>query len=188
MLFQNLDIEMEAHNRLIQTNNTCEGMWVIYQKLIESLLITMLILPVASVLSNWLIDGSLIVDHFYRTIKTMFVFIGNQSLRFFLIHILCSYTSSFSLPWDQSTVIGYFGEQILINAICFVYSVINGVLLLLFISICLHHRTFYEIIRSWIDKWNNGNGNRCDLDSRKLLCDLIRFHMSSKKLVKYNTC
>lgn len=164
---------------MIQTNNTCEGMWIIYQKLGEMLLIIMLLLPAASVLSNWLIDGSLIVEHFYRPIKTMFVFIREKIQDIFWYCLL----PLFSLPWDQSTIIGYLGEQILINIMCFVYSVINGVHLLLFISICLHHRTFYEIIESWIDKWNNGNGNGnpCDRDARKFLHSLIRFHISSKK-------
>lgn len=72
-MFCNLDIENGAHDRIIQINKTCEGVWIIYHKFVELLVITMTLLPLVSVLSNWLIDGDLVVGHFYRPIKTMFV-------------------------------------------------------------------------------------------------------------------
>lgn len=185
-MFCNLDVENEARDRLIQINNTCEEMWLIYRKLGVLFVISMTILPLFSVLSNWFIDGDLIVDHFYRPIRTMYVSIRKirfkSNFREISSDTISFNSSTCSLPWSQSTIVGYFGEQLLINVMCFIYSVINGVLLLLFISICLHYRTFYEIIKHWIDEWNNenanGNTNRCD---EKFLCELIRFHVSAKK-------
>lgn len=56
----------------------------------------------------------------------------------------------------------------------------NGTILLLFISMCLHHRAFYKMMKNSIDKLNQKSNDeiRCD---EKFLRDLIQFHISSKE-------
>lgn len=91
---------------------------------------------------------------------------------------------SFSLPWNQSTILGYFMEQMFDIVMCLVYFPVNGILLLPFISICIHYRTFYQIIRNLVDHWNdstkNHQFNNIEID-RKFICDLIQFDISFKK-------
>lgn len=84
-----------------------------------------------------------------------------------------------SLPWDQSTLIGYFGEisfNVIVGA---TYFISNGVMILLYISICIHHQTFYEMVENSIDKWalSDKNGK----NTEKFLRNLIRFHISTKE-------
>lgn len=80
--------------------------------------------------------------------------------------------SKHSLPWDQTTAIGYIGE------VCFQimmgegYLFSNGALLLLLISMCWHHQAFYKMFRHFV----------CEIDSKEKnaklkLCELVRFHI-----------
>lgn len=84
----------------------------------------------------------------------------------------------FSLPWNQTSLLGYFGEITSVMTFTGVYLILNGTFLLLFTSICLHHRAFYKIIKQSIDKLNLSEEHRCDA---KFLCDLIRFHITIKE-------
>lgn len=81
-------------------------------------------------------------------------------------------------------MIGYFGEMLILILISEVYLLISGVLLLLFISMCIHHRTFYEILKRSVDKWNDNIS--ISTDDKQFLCNLIRFHVSSKEYVEQN--
>lgn len=83
-----------------------------------------------------------------------------------------------SLPWDRETAIGYFGE------ICFgtisgqPYFLLNGVILLLFISMCLYHRNFLEMFLRLLSKLDCPDKIQSD---KQILCDLIRFHTQTKR-------
>lgn len=83
-----------------------------------------------------------------------------------------------SFPWDQSTPLGYFGE------VCFsilpgeAYIYINGMLALLFVSLCLLYRAFYERFQYTLNQLKRPDKRRND---RKLLCNLIQFHKSIKE-------
>lgn len=63
-------MDTDAQRLLLQANSTSEWIWSIYLKFGVFLIGSMIVTPVASVLFNWFVDGSLIVDHFYRMIKT----------------------------------------------------------------------------------------------------------------------
>lgn len=79
----------------------------------------------------------------------------------------------FSLPWNQTTPAGYFAEMCVSILFSYVYLILTGIPLLLFISMCIHHQAFLEMFKHWI-----GKSVQCDA---KLLCDLIRFHISAKE-------
>lgn len=95
---------------------------------------------------------------------------------------VASFSSSFklSLPWDQTTPVGYGSELILDLPIGFSCMVVNGVFLLLFVSICQHHQAFYKMFKYSINNSKRSDGaNRCDA---KFICDLIDFYNSVEKL------
>lgn len=82
------------------------------------------------------------------------------------------------MPWNQSTFLGYIAEQ---NLMCFfggTYMVGDGVVLLLFVSICMHHQAFYEMFEFSINEWNQLDANPND---DQFILDQIRFHISVKK-------
>lgn len=54
-----------------------------------------------------------------------------------------------------------------------------GVVLLLFVAICLHNQAFSEIFEHSIDKWNRRKGK--NQNDEKFLCDLMRFHLTVKE-------
>lgn len=75
---------------------------------------------------------------------------------------------------------GYLAEIASSILLLFSYMIANGTILLLFISMCLHHRAFYKMMKHSIDKLNQKSNDeiRCD---EKFLRDLIQFHISSKE-------
>lgn len=97
-----------------------------------------------------------------------------------------------SLPWDQSTLLGYFLEQMFYIVMCIAYFSVIGSLLIPFMSICIHYRAFYQIVRHLIDQWNTCSTVEKHRSSnfsndQKFLFDLIRFDVSFKRYVaKWN--
>lgn len=93
----------------------------------------------------------------------------------------------FSLPWNQTTFYGYCGELGLVATDTTGFMLVNGGLLLLFISICMHHRAFSNIFKNAIAKSNKSigvtNAKQCNA---RFLHDLIEFHISAKKYVKFS--
>lgn len=88
----------------------------------------------------------------------------------------------FSLPWDQSTLWGYFGEICLIIPIFLAYMIPNNALLMMFTSMCYYHRGFYQIFQHTVDKLAtevSAKNENCE----KTICKLIRFHISVKEYV-----
>lgn len=83
-----------------------------------------------------------------------------------------------SLPWDQSTPWGYFGETCFNILLAISYLIFNGPILMLFIFIALHFRAFYEMFRHSLQELDQskGNGNK-----KRILIKLIRFHVSAKE-------
>lgn len=85
---------------------------------------------------------------------------------------------SFRLPWDQETLFGYICE-IVLSLVCIeAYLLFNGALLLLFISMCLHHRTFNKMFQYSLQKLDHDDNQRND---RLFICKQIRFHISVKE-------
>ena len=84
-----------------------------------------------------------------------------------------------SLPWDQTTLLGYFGELMVIIAILLAYFTPTNTLLILFISMCFYHRAFYEIFKHTIDQFERQtDDDKCE---SKSINDLIRFRISVKE-------
>lgn len=83
-----------------------------------------------------------------------------------------------SLPWNQTTPSGYFGEIAFMLVCGQTHLITTCSPLMLFISMCIHHQIFYEIFDYSIDNWNGLDANEND---EKFLCDRIRFHATVKK-------
>lgn len=83
---------------------------------------------------------------------------------------------AFSLPWNQETPLGYSAEIGFNIAIDQAYMISNGALLLLFISICMNHQAFNEIIGQMVAKLNEGPN-----DNMENLAEIIRFQMKIKE-------
>lgn len=90
-----------------------------------------------------------------------------------------------SLPWNQSTLHSYAFEASFTLFNGETYISINGTLLLLFISICLHHQTFYKIFRRTAAELNIRD--QSENNKEKTLRKLILFHVPAKKWVKIET-
>lgn len=82
------------------------------------------------------------------------------------------------MPWNQQTALGCFSEIVFHILTAQSYLFLNGVFLVLFISLCLHHGAFYERFRYSMNKWNETGSYRND---RKSFCELMQFHILVKK-------
>lgn len=83
-----------------------------------------------------------------------------------------------SVPWDETTLLGYIAEE---NFVCYcgtTFMVASGVTLLLFISICFHLRAFYEMFDFSIYEWNHLDMHEND---EEFILKLVRFHVLVKK-------
>lgn len=79
-----------------------------------------------------------------------------------------------SLPWNQKTLLGYFFATCYI-AICLQSSlIVNGAILLLFISICIYHHAFYNIFNETTIKLNIC---KKDQEVKQIFDDLIHFRI-----------
>lgn len=107
-----------------------------------------------------------------------FELIENRLNRIYLF--LCSTATIYaSLPWDQMTHWGYFGEIAFSLGIVVASLVSNNMLLVLFVSICFYHRAFCEIYEHLIEKFKwQSNQEKSD---EKLIYSLIGFHVLVKE-------
>lgn len=83
-----------------------------------------------------------------------------------------------SLPWDQTTPLGYIGKFIYSEVVTQAYLLGNSAFLLLFIFICWNYRGFFEVIRNFVDRLNHPDVNQIN---QKLLKQLVEFHVSIKE-------
>lgn len=86
----------------------------------------------------------------------------------------------FRLPWNCKTPIGYIGEIIFHVVTGQIFLFVTGIVILLFIAMCLHHQAFYQMYCHSLQKFE------CIItkqNHKKHLCELIRFHVSAKRLV-----
>lgn len=84
-----------------------------------------------------------------------------------------------SLPWNQTTAIGYFSETCLGAMIGYALVTRSGCLQIFFISMCLHHRAFRQIFDHSLQKFNRSVKKKPE--SAKFLCKLIRLHILVKE-------
>lgn len=98
-------------------------------------------------------------------------------------HILTEIKLDFSLPWNQATtnMVGYIFEMIFVMMIALSYLLVNGSFLLLFVSICFHHRAFHEMFEHSTKQLGKFGESRNDLER---LCRLVQFHTTIKECVE----
>lgn len=94
----------------------------------------------------------------------------NFKFKFILMKIIKLYAS---LPWNQETPLGYVGYVGFNFLVVESYLIFNGTILLLFVSLCLHHRGFYEMFRHALGQLECPEPNRND---KHKLHKLIQFH------------
>lgn len=85
-----------------------------------------------------------------------------------------------SLPWDQRTPQGYFGEVIFDVFMGHAYLFCNFTFLLLFVSICWHHQAFHKMFEHTSRKLNNHDRSR---NNTEFVCNLIRYQISVREWV-----
>lgn len=102
---------------------------------------------------------------------------------FFLLQFLLLCFTRF--PWNQQKLSGYVAEKVLDLLIGATYFLALAAVLLLFISLCLHHRTFLKIFEYVLIKVGQSDKNGHQHDA-KIICDLIRFHSRIKEYVAYS--
>lgn len=108
-----------------------------------------------------------------------------KSNRFFTLQIniqylISLYFGAISLPWNEETPLGYSAEIGFNIAIDQAYMISNGALLLLFISICMHHQAFHQIICQMVTELNDSS-NEQQNENKKNLAEIIRFQMMIKE-------
>lgn len=88
------------------------------------------------------------------------------------------YFSLQSLPWSQRTHLGYAATIFLSIMMGESYLILNGSILLLFISICLHHRAFYKRFENSMHRFNSSVHEK---RANEILCEVIDFHNCVKR-------
>lgn len=177
---------MDIEDFLSQADKLCELIWSIYFKLHVIYMVSVTIAPAASIISCWLIYGHFDVDHLFhilnmRSVSAAFIY-RIKNFRNELVWIEKK-IMHFSSPWDKTTMLGYFGEIVQTWIAAEIYLIVNGVALVLFISICIHHRAFYKIFKHSIHEWNSCQKNQNHDEDRGSIFvrDLIHFHILVKR-------
>lgn len=93
-------------------------------------------------------------------------------------HCFPIFYNFYSSPWNQTSLSGYFIEMTFQTMACEDYLIFNGSLLLLLLSMCWHHQTFFKMLDFTLHKFDHPDKNRND---EELLCWLIRFHIAAKQ-------
>lgn len=177
ILIFNLDEKMKSTRFLAHANAKSERMWELYFNYMKFTFAMGIIATTLSLCISWLSNN---YDNLYRPAKIESVFCFYLTLPNWLCFIRKLNWEHFScsFPWNQNTPLGYIGEALFFNIGGQAYAIVNGVFLILFISMCFYHRTFYDMIYHSIDKWNHQIKNHCPDD---ILRRLIRFHISIKE-------
>ena len=82
------------------------------------------------------------------------------------------------MPWNQETKLGYFTEIFHSIVATTYYLLCNGVFLLTFIGLCLHHQAFYQMFQHTLRKTDDPDKRQMNT---KFLRRLVTFHISIKK-------
>lgn len=152
------DKNTDSFKFLIRANDTSELIWEFYIKYVKLLFS---INGLGCIISTYI---SCIINGHFDTI--------------YVIHM-----SKIVAPWNQTTLAGYLAEDFYIFFIAIIFSIVAGLVLLLYISICIYHSAFHKMIKHSIEKWNqNFNRDRDrDRNDDQFVFDLMRFHIEKKK-------
>lgn len=159
----------------MQTNRVCKTIWQIHFKCVIVIMVLGVSMGPISVIfcQN---SGNYDVKCFVHSSRVMWVkFIWKSTFMFMnsksLIH---------RLPWNQQTLTGYTAELCFVALFIGIYFISNGSFIILFISICLHHQTYYKIFQQSTLEFSHFNGNH-----KELLCKLVHFHISIRKWIQF---
>lgn len=83
-----------------------------------------------------------------------------------------------SLPWDQTTLLGWTVETIISVLAGCAYLLINNTFMSFFVGICYYHRAFRAHIEELIEKIDYKNGQR---KAKSILTETIQFHYSARR-------
>lgn len=82
------------------------------------------------------------------------------------------------LPWDATTPAGYFWEIFLSTVYIETYYTVNGPVLMLFVSICMHNQAFYEMFAHSVREMDDLR----DVQKEKAhIFYLVQFHVTAKE-------
>lgn len=85
-------------------------------------------------------------------------------------------------PWNQATMLSYIVDILIFHNIASVsYFTTSASLILLFVSICLHHSAFYKRLQYTLDE-SKTLKNHQNMD--KIIRNVIEFHISVKEYVE----
>lgn len=84
------------------------------------------------------------------------------------------------MPWNCETPFGYFWEMVFSFTTGQTYIFTNGLIILLFIAMCLHHQAFSDMFGHSLHKLDFEDEIQND---RKLIRELIEFHSMAKRCV-----
>lgn len=82
------------------------------------------------------------------------------------------------LPWDATTPSGYFWEIFLSTVYIETYYTVNGPVLLIFVSICMHNQAFYEMFSHSVREMDDLRDARME---KMHIFYLVRFHVTIKE-------
>lgn len=166
---------------LVRANDTSEWMWRIYFRVMPVVLVmNFAVAPVISILVNWFANKNFEVENFFHPTPLVYVKI-QLKIGSPIHHEIIYFSFKYSLPWNQTTFMGYVGELALSIPAGFGYWFVNGTFLLLFISICTHHQAFCEMLGHSVEKLNRSDGDENSQCIAKSFRDFIRFHLSVKE-------
>lgn len=85
------------------------------------------------------------------------------------------------MPWNQSTFLGYVGEEIASLSAVTSFCVVISAVLTFFMSICIYHGAFFEIFKNQFDQIDEltKKPNRYAEIKTKLI-EAIEYHINAK--------
>lgn len=176
----NLDANTDVQQYLMHANDLNELMWTILLKYIMPIAIVfnMILAAVSAIISNWL-HGELVSSDLYHPFNKMWVTTHYYALfGLSLIYSLTTYVHSNSqLPWNQLTFIGYLAEAFYTFMVGEMYLLASSYIVL-FVSMCQHLDAFNQMFRHFVNELNQNPTKRND---KRLLCQLIHFHIEVKE-------
>lgn len=99
----------------------------------------------------------------------------------FFIFQTYSKKKNVSLPWNQNSTLGYFGEITFTFFSGMAFIGAFGSMFLLFVGVALHYQALAKIYERSISKLDSCEG----LNKRVHLCQLVEFNISTKRCVIY---
>lgn len=175
MIFVDSDAKKESFDHLVQAHNKSEQLWQFYFKLMLGVLIMLSITSGASVIHCWIINGRFDENSVFRPLKASYVEKDNLNTNFLKHSYILQF---FSVPWNQSTLFGFFEDVLFCIIVAEAVFLFNGAFILLFISICWHHQAFDQMLQHSLIKFEHFNKKR---DVKELICNFVNFHNAAKE-------